>query len=108
MKRNVLRSGFGALALIALTFPTAAFAQIAAAPGLAGSNPIIRNVFTADPAPLVVGDRLYLYTGHDEAQRDEMFSMREWLVFSTTDMRRWTEHGPIIRVTDFKWAKQDA
>src|SRR6188768_3442479 len=73
-----------------------------------GSNPIIRDKFTADPAPLVVGDRLYLYTGHDEAQRDEMFNMREWLAYSTTDMRTWTDHGPIMGVADFKWAKQDA
>lgn len=73
-----------------------------------GSNPIIRDKFTADPAPLVVGDRLYLYTGHDEAQRDEMFTMREWLAYSTTDMRTWTDHGPVLRVADFKWAKQDA
>lgn len=73
-----------------------------------GSNPIIRDKFTADPAPIVVGDRLYLITGHDEAQRDEMFNMREWLAYSTTDMRNWTDHGPIMRVTDFRWAKQDA
>ena len=73
-----------------------------------GSNPLFRDEFTADPAPLVVGDRLYLYTGHDEATRDEMFNMREWLVFSTTDMRHWTAHGPIMRVSDFKWAKADA
>lgn len=80
-----------------------------AAPGPApGSNPVIRDMFTADPAPLVVGDRLYLYVGHDEAQRDEMFTMREWLVYSTTDMRHWTGHGPIMKVTDFKWAKKDA
>jgi len=73
-----------------------------------GSNPIIRDRFTADPAPLVVGDRLYLYVGHDEAQRDEMFNMKEWLVYSTTDMRHWTPHGPIMNVRDFKWAKKDA
>lgn len=73
-----------------------------------GSNPIIRDKFTADPAPLVVGDRLYLYVGHDEARGDEMFNMREWLVYSTTDMKKWTAHGPIMRVKDFKWAKQDA
>ena len=66
-----------------MLWPLAAFAQ-AAAPG---SNPIIRDKFTADPAPLVVGDRLYLYVGHDQAQRDEMFNMREWLVYSTTDMK---------------------
>jgi arabinoxylan arabinofuranohydrolase len=73
-----------------------------------GANPIIRDAFTADPAPLVVGDRLYLYVGHDEAQRDEMFNMKEWLVYSTTDMRHWTRHGPIMKVSDFTWAKKDA
>lgn len=46
--------------------------------GVPGSNPLLRNVFTADPAPLVVGDTLYLYTGRDEAVRDQMFNMREW------------------------------
>ncbi|GHB95506.1 family 43 glycosylhydrolase [Thermomonas carbonis] len=87
-----------------MLWPHAACTQ-AAAPG---SNPIIRDKFTADPAPLVVGDRLYLYVGHDQAQRDEMFDMREWLVYSTTDMTTWTEHGPIMTVADFKWAKADA
>ncbi len=51
---------------------------------------------------------LYLYVGHDEAQRDEMFNMKEWLVYSTTDMKTWTPHGPIMNVKDFKWAKKDA
>lgn len=72
------------------------------------SNPLFRDRFTADPAPLVIGDRLYLYVGHDEAQRDEMFNMREWRVYSTTDMADWTDHGPIMKATDFRWAKADA
>ncbi|HXG82326.1 MAG TPA: glycoside hydrolase family 43 protein [Sphingomicrobium sp.] len=95
------------LAVSALAFWTAALGGTPL-PRAPGSNPIIRDKFTADPAPLVVGNRLYLYVGHDEAQRDEMFNMREWLVYSTTDMKRWTDHGPIMRVTDFKWAKKDA
>lgn len=78
------------------------------APTVVGRNPIIRDRFTADPAPLVVGNRLYLYVGHDEARGDEMFTMREWLVYSTIDMRRWQAHGPIMNVRDFKWAKKDA
>src|SRR5438477_12808360 len=53
-------------------------------------NPIIRDRFTADPAPLVVGDTLYLYTGHDQAKGSAMFDMRDWLVFSTRDMKTWT------------------
>lgn len=105
----MLRAAISGLAL-ALAFAVApgCWARGSAPPATPGSNPIIRDKFTADPAPLVVGDRLYLYTGHDEAQRDEMFNMREWLVYSTTDMKHWTDHGPIMRVADFKWAKQDA
>ena len=85
-----------------------AVSGVALAADRPGSNPIIRDKFTADPAPLVVGNRLYLYVGHDEAQRDEMFNMKEWLVYSTTDMRNWTPHGAIMNVKDFKWAKKDA
>jgi beta-xylosidase len=73
-----------------------------------GSNPLFTDVFTADPAPLVHDGRLYLYVGHDEARGEEMFTMRDWLVFSTEDMRTWTRHGPIMKATDFKWAVKDA
>ena len=31
-----------------------------------------------------------------------MFTMREWLVYSTRDMKTWTAHPPIMRVKDFK------
>ncbi|KTF68341.1 glycoside hydrolase family 43 protein [Sphingomonas sp. HT-1] len=101
----ILRSITTVLALTSASWAMPAAAQ---APRVAGSNPIVRDKFTADPAPLVVGDRLYLYVGHDEAQRDEMFNMREWLVYSTTDMKHWVDHGPIMNVADFKWAKKDA
>ncbi len=73
-----------------------------------GSNPLFRDAFTADPAPLVVGDRLYLYVGHDQATGDQMFNLQEWLAYSTTDMRTWEAHGPIMRATDFAWARGDA
>jgi arabinoxylan arabinofuranohydrolase len=97
-----------ALCIAGMGAATSAQTGSTAARSVPGSNPIIRDKFTADPAPLVVGDRLYLYVGHDEAQRDEMFNMREWLVYSTTDMKHWQAHGPIMKVGDFRWAKQDA
>jgi hypothetical protein len=93
------------LCAVAVTAPASAQVK----PGsTAGANPIIRDKFTADPAPLVVGDTLYVYTGHDQASGKEMFTMREWLVYSTKDMKTWTDHGPIMNVKDFKWAKSDA
>lgn len=36
-------------------------------------NPIITDIYTADPAPTVYGDTLYLYTTHDE---DELINCR--------------------------------
>jgi len=104
-----MKRTFSAAALVVLAALTAGPSGAADQPRpVPGSNPIIRDKFTADPAPLVVGNTLYLYVDHDEAQRDEMFNMREWLVYSTTDMKTWTEHPPVMKVTDFKWAKKDA
>src|SRR5690606_32790796 len=91
--------------LAVAAWPLAAPAADTAVPG---SNPIIRDRFTADPAPLVVGERLYLYVGHDQAREGEMFNMRDWRVYSTDDMKQWTAHEPIMHVSGFKWAKKDA
>ncbi|QCZ92518.1 glycoside hydrolase family 43 protein [Salinimonas iocasae] len=72
-------------------------------------NPVIKEVFTADPAALVHDDTVYLYTGHDEApNNDVFFEMHDWLAFSSTDMVNWKAHGPIMKATDFKWAIGDA
>lgn len=73
-----------------------------------GENPIFRNIFTADPAPLVVDDTLYVYVGHDEAGEGQMFNITEWVVYSTTDMKNWTFHGSVMKPTDFDWAVRDA
>ena len=71
---------------------------------LPGSNPLIRTAFTADPAPLVVGDTVYLYTSHDKATGETLFAMDDWLAFSSKDLRHWTPLGPVMRETDFAWA----
>ncbi|MDH7452043.1 glycoside hydrolase family 43 protein [Luteimonas composti] len=86
----------------------AACSTTAPAPGAAAANPLFTDRHTADPAPLVVGDTLYLYVGHDMARGDEMFNIVEWRVYSTTDMARWTDHGAVMKPTDFKWASRDA
>lgn len=72
-------------------------------------NPIITDVFTADPAPLVYNDTLYLYTGHDGATvEDTNYKMPDWYVFSTTDMVNWTNHGARLSPKTFSWATGDA
>jgi len=76
---GIARPIASALALAATLGPVGAAEE----PLAAGSNPIIRDVFTADPAPLVVGDTVYLYAGRDNAKGKEMFTMPEWLCFSS-------------------------
>lgn len=73
------------------------------------NNPIIKDKFTADPAALVYKDKVYLYTGHDVAEKDfNFYKMKEWLVYSTSDMVHWQEHPVPLKITDFAWAKDDA
>lgn len=78
-------------------------------------NPLITDKFTADPAPLVHDGKLYLYVGHDEyydgqdtASGGKEFNITEWLCYSTEDMKTWTDHGSVLRPTDFKWAVGEA
>ena len=70
-------------------------------------NPIVQTWFTSDPAPVVSGDRLYVYTGHDEDNAD-FFWMYEWRLYSTTDMVNWTDHGSPLNLNSFSWADDRA
>lgn len=78
-------------------------------------NPIIKDKFTADPAPMVYKETLYLYVGHDEyydgqntASGGKEFNITEWLCYSTQDMKIWTDHGSVLKPTDFSWAIGEA
>lgn len=68
-------------------------------------NPVVNHKFTPDPAALVVGDTLWLFTGHDEGRRNQSFIMKDWCVFSTTDLQNWIEYPTPLKVTDFAWDK---
>lgn len=68
--------------------------------------PIISTKYTADPAPLVYNDTVFLYTSHDE--NDAMgFKMLDWLLYYSTDMVNWTEYGAVASLKDFDWVPYD-
>ena len=78
--------------------------------------PLFTTKYTADPSPLVVGDTLFLYTSHDshpedihdENERNSAgFFMYDWLLWSTTDMVNWTEHGAVASLRDFEWRSRE-
>lgn len=68
-------------------------------------NPLITHKFTADPAAMVKGDTLWLYTGHDFAGGQKGYKMKDWSIFSTTDLKNWTEYPTPMQISDFSWAK---
>ncbi|SHL12789.1 family 43 glycosylhydrolase [Fibrobacter sp. UWEL] len=84
---------FGKIVTISSVLACAAFAQM----------PIITTNYTADPAPVVHGDTIYLYTTHDEDDADG-FVMYDWLLHTSTDMVNWTSHGAVAGLTDIKWS----
>lgn len=66
--------------------------------------PIIQTKYTADPAPYVHNDTVYLYTTHDE-DGAEGFLMKDWLLYTSTDMVNWQDRGAVASLKDFKWFK---
>jgi beta-xylosidase len=68
-------------------------------------NPVVQTSFTADPAPLVYKDTVYLITSHDEDDA-RGFKMLDWKCYSSKDMVNWTDHGTIASLATFPWAVQ--
>jgi arabinoxylan arabinofuranohydrolase len=68
---------------------------------LKAQNPIIQTMYTADPAPLVYKDTVFLYVGRDEAKAPKNhYLMREYRLFTSTDMVNWTDRGAALRTSE--------
>ena len=75
----------------------------------AGGNPIVTDIYTADPDAFVVGDTFYIDTDQDEAPLGAGdFLMRTWHMYSSTDAEHWSHHGTLLSLTDFPWANRNA
>jgi hypothetical protein len=101
----VFSAGLLAISLAAQT-PAAPVSHTIKSPG----NPILGDgsYYSADPAPVVAGDTLYILAGRDEAPGNvNDFIMNEWQIFSTKDVASgvWQHTPGILRPeTVFKWA----
>lgn len=62
------------------------------------------TIKTADPSGHVWADgKMYIYTSHDiDCQED--FWMKDWHVFSSSDLINWNDHGAVLSVDDLSWA----
>lgn len=63
--------------------------------------------FQADPSARVFHGTLYVYPTHDLAG-NKGWDSTDWHVFSTKDMKHWTDHGVIFSLKDITWAKKYA
>lgn len=88
-----------------LNLAAATLCLFALATGTQADNPIIQTRFTADPAPLVHDNVVYLYTSHDEDDATG-FKMLDWRLYSSTDMANWTDRGVVASLKTFPWAVQ--
>lgn len=80
-------------------------AALACSGTVRAQDPIIQTKYTADPAPMVYNDTVFLYTGHDEDDAYG-FKMLDWQLYTSTDMVNWTDHGPVASVGHFAWCER--
>ncbi|MBN1758191.1 MAG: hypothetical protein JW863_07735, partial [Chitinispirillaceae bacterium] len=72
-------------------------------------NPIIQTCFTADPAPMAYEERVYVYVGVDSsAAPDNSYLMRYYKCYSSEDMVNWTDHGIVLKTSEFSWSGGEA
>lgn len=63
--------------------------------------------YGGDPSALVVGDTLYLYVGHDTSPNDT-YVIPEYLCYSTKDLKEWTYHGVVLKMSDVSWGDNNS
>ena len=67
-------------------------------------NPIINHIYTADPSPKVFSDgKLWLYASHDANNATDYSSMDGYHIFSTEDLKTWTDHGEVLHSRNVPW-----
>jgi arabinoxylan arabinofuranohydrolase len=87
-----------------ITLLVAVFCVLLTSDGRA-ENPIIQTNFTADPAPMVYNDTVFLYTGHDEDTTPSSgFYMHDYMLYTSTDMVNWQDRGVVASLKNFSWA----
>ncbi|WP_250464689.1 endo-1,4-beta-xylanase [Microbulbifer litoralis] len=85
----------GSLATFLLSATTVCFAD----------NPLVSQVYTADPAARVFDGRMYVITTHDQEDQSDYSELHDYTMFSSDDMINWQDHGVVFDSrTDTSWA----
>ncbi|WP_069659787.1 glycoside hydrolase family 43 protein [Arcticibacter eurypsychrophilus] len=75
------------------------------------SQPLVTDIYTADPSAHVFNGKIYIYPSHDidagipENDNGDHFDMRDYHIFSMDSIKgKVTDHGVALSVKDIPWA----
>jgi hypothetical protein len=67
-------------------------------------NPIITHIRTADPSARIWDDgKIWIYASHDMDDATDYNSMDGYHVFSSLNLKDWTDHGEVLHSRDVSW-----
>ena len=76
-------------------------------------EPLVKDIYTADPSAHVFAGKLYIYPSHDLENNikydniGSQFDMQDYHVFSITDFNSpIKDHGEVLNVKNVSWAKK--
>ena len=99
MKTSIFSSVFSLILLLGPCFTTNSQNTF-----IANGNPVITHKNAADPAVIVYDKKLYLYVNEDGVGATWGNIVKEnWLVFSSSDMKTWTEYPVPLSRSAFEW-----
>ena len=70
-------------------------------------NPVVNHMYTADPTARVFNDTLYVYCSTDQYPARGCDFMDKYHVFSTPDLKTWTDFGEILRADQVPWGRKE-
>ena len=64
--------------------------------------------FNGDPSPHAFKSGYYLYATDDASNSGTYWDSTTWRLYTSKDMKRWTDAGAFLGVSVFSWARPDA
>ncbi|MDP4260856.1 MAG: family 43 glycosylhydrolase, partial [Bacteroidota bacterium] len=91
-----------------MTWLIVAWLSSSGSTGAFAQNPLIRNMYSADPTARVFGDSIYVYPSHDILAtaghgRVGWFCMEDYHVFASANLTDWHDDGVVVSQYNVPW-----
>ncbi|HNX58761.1 MAG TPA: hypothetical protein PKK43_06665, partial [Spirochaetota bacterium] len=106
-----MKSSSWSLRCAAAVLTVCALCTVSDAQSVKQRDPIIKNIYTADPSAHVFNGKLYIYPSHDidgdveYSGNGDQYDMKDYHVYSMNDINSpVTDHGMVLHLKDVPWA----